>query len=82
MATHCTTATESRDKGILEVATTSFSSDTFLWLTLASIALSATIKVTGRTKDANFVGEWAPTFLGLGIISKLTKIERMLSESR
>jgi hypothetical protein len=64
------------EKGMLGTTAGTFPSDTFLWLTLGSIALSASLKLTGRSKDANFVGEWAPTFLGLAIFSKLTKLER------
>ena len=36
----------------------------------------------GRTKDANFIGEWAPTFLSLGIFSKLVKIEKEIKKLR
>lgn len=75
-----TTNDQSIEKGILGNVAGKFPSDTFLWLTLASIALSATVKVTGRTKDANFFGEWAPTFLALGVFSKLAKIEKMISK--
>jgi hypothetical protein len=48
-------------------------SDTFLWLTLGSIATSLTLKISGREKDALFVGQWAPTFLLLGAYNKLVK---------
>lgn len=73
---------QSVEKGVLGEVAGQFPSDTFLWLTMASIALSASVKIFGRTKDANFIGEWAPTFLGLGIFSKLTKIEKMLQDNR
>ena len=39
--------------------------------TMVSIGLSLTLKVMGRHRDAEFVGHWAPTFLGLGLLSKL-----------
>jgi hypothetical protein len=45
----------------------------FLELALGSIALSATLQFTGRKEWANFVGQWAPTFLLLGIYNKLVK---------
>ncbi len=48
-------------------------SDTFLWLALGSIAASLTFKISGRDKDALFVGQWAPTFLLLGVYNKLVK---------
>ena len=47
--------------------------DTFLWLSGASIAASLTLKLMGRDRDALFVGQWAPTFLILGVYNKLIK---------
>jgi hypothetical protein len=57
----------------IEEQTAKLPSDTFLWLALGSIAASLTLKVTGRDKDALFVGQWAPTFLLLGVYNKLVK---------
>ncbi|MDQ6861467.1 MAG: hypothetical protein M3032_09985 [Verrucomicrobiota bacterium] len=57
----------------IEEQTAKLPSDTFLWLALGSIATSLTLKVTGRDKDALFVGQWAPTFLLLGLYNKLVK---------
>lgn len=57
----------------IEEQTAKLPSDTFLWLALGSIAASLTLKATGREKDALFVGQWAPTFLILGIYNKLVK---------
>ncbi len=57
----------------IEEQTAKLPSDTFLWLALGSIGLSLTLKTTGREKDALFVGQWAPTFLLLGIYNKLVK---------
>src|SRR5688500_3267002 len=54
----------------IEEQTAKLPSDTFLWLALGSIAASLTLKVTGRDKDALFVGQWAPTFLLLGVYNK------------
>ena len=39
-----------------------------------SIAGSATLKMMGRDKDALFVGQWAPTFLILGLYNKIVKV--------
>lgn len=48
----------------------------FLSLALGSVALSAGLALSKRTRPgANFVGLWAPTFLLLGIYNKLVKIE-------
>jgi hypothetical protein len=56
-----------------EEQTAKLPSDTFLWLALGSIATSRSLKVTGRDKDALFLGQWAPTFLLLGFYNKLVK---------
>ena len=57
----------------IEEQTAKLPSDTFMWLALGSIAASLTLKITGRDKDALFVGQWAPTFLLLGVYNKLVK---------
>ncbi len=57
----------------IEEQTAKLPSDTFLWLALGSIAASLSLKVGGRHKDALFVGQWAPTFLLLGVYNKLVK---------
>ena len=46
---------------------------TILWAAMGSIAASLTLKIMGRHKDALFVGQWAPTFLILGLYNKLVK---------
>lgn len=57
----------------IEEQTAKLPSDTFLWLAFGSIAASLTLKVADRDRDALFVGQWAPTFLLLGIYNKLVK---------
>lgn len=46
------------------------------WLVAAggSIAAAMALKIAGRTDDANFVGQWAPTFLMIGVYNKLVKV--------
>ena len=58
----------------IEQQTAKLPSDTFLWLAAGSIAGSATLKMMGRDRDALFVGQWAPTFLILGLYNKLVKV--------
>jgi len=58
----------------IEDVTARLPSDTFLWLAVGSIAGSLTLKMLGRGKDALFVGQWAPTFLILGLYNKLVKV--------
>ena len=57
----------------IEEQTAKLPSDTFLWLALGSIATSLALKISGRHQDALFVGQWAPTFLLLGVYNKLVK---------
>ena len=58
----------------IESQTAKLPSDTFLWLACGSIAASLVLKIMGRGKDANFVGQWAPTFLILGLYNKIVKV--------
>jgi hypothetical protein len=58
----------------IERQTAKFPSDAFLWAAGASIATSLTLKIMGKKHDALFVGQWAPTFLLLGIYNKLVKL--------
>jgi hypothetical protein len=46
----------------------------FLWAAVGSIATSATMKAMGRDHDALFFGQWAPTFLILGLYNKIVKV--------
>lgn len=59
---------------MLEQQTAKLPSDTFLWAAGASILGSLALKNAGRDQDALFVGQWAPTFLLLGIYNKLVKL--------
>jgi len=58
----------------IEQQTAKLPSDLFLWAAGASIAGSMLLKVSGRNQDALFVGQWAPTFLILGLYNKLVKV--------
>ena len=54
----------------------SIPSEAFIIGGFASIGISLTLKLLGRHKDAEFVGHWAPTFLTLGVLSKLMEHSR------
>ena len=58
----------------IEQQTAKLPSDTFLWAALGSIGLSLIMMVTGQEKKANFIGQWAPTFLILGLYNKMAKL--------
>jgi hypothetical protein len=57
----------------IEQQTAKLPSDLFLWAAFGSIAGSLTLKLMGRSHDALFVGQWAPTFLILGLYNKIVK---------
>jgi hypothetical protein len=58
----------------IEQQTAKLPSDLFLWAAGASIAGSLLLHCSGRKHDALFVGQWAPTFLILGLYNKLVKV--------
>lgn len=75
--TEPTTRREHREGPIaraIEQQTAKLPSDTFLWAAFGSIGLSLALKLADRRHDALFVGQWAPTFLLLGIYNKLVKL--------
>jgi len=51
---------------------------------LGSIALSAGFMLAGRREAANFVGQWVPTLLLIGVYNKLLEVshQRGLGETR
>ncbi len=58
----------------IEDQTAKLPSDTFLWAAGASIAASLLLQVAGRKVESNFVGQWAPTLLILGLYNKIVKV--------
>jgi hypothetical protein len=57
----------------IEEQTAKLPSDAFLWMAVGSIAVSATMQMMGNKHASVFVGQWAPTFLILGLYNKLVK---------
>jgi hypothetical protein len=58
----------------IEQQTAKLPSDTFLWAALGSIGASLILMTTGEEKKANFIGQWAPTLLILGLYNKMVKL--------
>jgi len=58
----------------IEQQTAKIPSDAFLWAAIGSIGVSLALLLTGNAKKANFVGQWTPTFLCLGIYNKMVKL--------
>ena len=57
----------------IEEQTAKLPSDTFLWLAVGAITGSAVLQLAGNKHVSLFVGQWAPTFLLLGLYNKLVK---------
>jgi len=60
---------------LIESYTSLVPSGTYLSLAIGSIGLSAALHLAGRKHDAQFVGQWVPTILLLGLYNKLVKLE-------
>jgi hypothetical protein len=65
---------EGKVASTIERQTAKLPSDWFLWAAGGSILTSLILKSNKRNADALFVGQWAPTFLLLGIYNKLVKL--------
>jgi hypothetical protein len=60
---------------MIEEQTAKLPSDLFLWAALGSMGVSLTLKLMGQKHTALFVGQWAPSFLLLGLYNKIVKTE-------
>ena len=58
----------------IEQQTAKLPSDTFLWAAIGSIGASLIFTIMGDQKRANFIGQWAPTLLILGLYNKMVKL--------
>lgn len=60
---------------MIESYTAEIPSGLYLSLAIGSMALSLTMMVMGRRNVANFIGQWVPTILIIGLYNKLVKVE-------
>jgi hypothetical protein len=61
----------------IESQTAKLPSDVWLWASLGSMAVSLVLQLSDSRKTkavSNFVGQWAPTLLILGLYNKLVKV--------
>jgi len=61
----------------IESVTSQLPSDAFLWASVGSMLVSLGLQLTGNRKTqhvSNFIGQWAPTLLILGLYNKLVKV--------
>jgi hypothetical protein len=68
-----TSHTEGRLAKTIEDQTAKLPSDTFLWLAVGAMTVSASLQMMGNRHASLFVGQWAPTFLIFGLYNKLVK---------
>jgi hypothetical protein len=64
---------EGRVAKTIEEQTAKLPSDTFLWVAVGAMSLSATLQLMGNRHASLFVGQWAPTLLIFGLYNKLVK---------
>lgn len=64
---------EDQVTGAIETQTSKIPSSAYLAAAVGSIAASAILKAVGKGHWSLFVGQWAPTFLILGIYNKMVK---------
>lgn len=57
----------------IEGVTSKIPSSAFLGLALGSMGLALACQVSGRKTWGNFIGQWAPTILILGLYNKVVK---------
>ncbi|ACG72234.1 conserved hypothetical protein [Anaeromyxobacter sp. K] len=64
---------EDRATEMVEGTTARVPSLAFLGIALGAMAASAALVITGRKQLGNFVGQWAPSILIMGLYNKLAK---------
>jgi hypothetical protein len=64
---------EGRIAKTIEHQTAKMPSDWFLLAAVGSIATSMMLQISGKHHAGTFIGQWAPTFLILGVYNKLVK---------
>ena len=64
---------EDRFTGAIESQTSKLPSSGYLAFALGSMAASAILKAVGKDDWSLFIGQWAPSFLIIGVYNKLVK---------
>jgi hypothetical protein len=59
----------------IEDQTAKLPSDVYLWAAVGSMGVSFTLKLFKQDNLALFIGQWAPSFLLLGVYNKIVKVE-------
>lgn len=64
---------EDRATETVESQTAKVPSLAFLGLAVGAMAVSAALVLTGRKQLGNFIGQWAPSILVMGLYNKIAK---------
>jgi hypothetical protein len=67
--------TEDEFTKTIEKYTAAIPSTGYLAVAIGAIGLSLVCQVTGRGKWGNFIAQWVPTWLIIGVYNKLVKLE-------
>jgi len=59
----------------IEQYTAAIPSSTYLTVAVGAMAVSLVAQLTGRGKWGNFIAQWVPTWLLLGVYNKIVKTE-------
>jgi hypothetical protein len=59
----------------IEKYTATLPSSTYLGVAVGAMALSLALQLGGRGKWGNFIAQWVPTWLIIGLYNKLVKLE-------
>ena len=74
-AGHGATQGEGNVTKMIESQTSKIPSGTYLTAAIAAMIGSLALMLLGQRNVANFVGQWAPTILIMGLYNKLVKLE-------
>lgn len=64
---------EDRITGAIESQTAKLPSSGYLTAAVTAMGVSALLKMFGKNSWALFIGQWAPSFLIIGVYNKLVK---------
>jgi hypothetical protein len=67
--------TEDQFTKTIESYTAAVPSSAYLGIAIGAIAFSLMCQVTGQGKWGNFIAQWVPTWLIIGLYNKLVKLE-------
>ncbi len=67
--------TEDQFTKSVEDYTAAIPSSAYLGVAIGAMALSLALQATGQGKWGNFIAQWVPTWLIIGVYNKLVKLE-------